>query len=217
MAIAGTSDDARFALHRKATTTNAVTIGTTYSPGAGAGLACNNFITQAPLGAYSLVSVVVGHGPTVGINGVSYGIHYVPADANVTLWTLCADLEFKNDGGNGDYPAPEGGIRATYVNCQNLNPGGFGTQAVIGALTCYGYTAAGHLDITPNNNLVSGPELAVADCGGSTTQLLEVFPPFAHYSLMGRVDFGGGSGLNPCLIVPAKETTWGKIKDLYNQ
>jgi hypothetical protein len=30
--------------------------------------------------------------------------------------------------------------------------------------------------------------------------------------LMGRVDFGGGPGWNPCLVIPTEPTTWGRLK-----
>lgn len=244
MAIAGTSDDARFALHRRADTTATAKICTTLNPNA-IGLACNSFVTTGT-GGYSLVYVVVGHGPTVGVNGASFGIDYngrnpdclsggepgeVPGlDPCSSSFTQCADgLPFTNDGGFGLFPAPKGGIRVTWLTCQQTNVGGFGSQAVIGCLRVYAY-GADQLSITGNNNL--GPlgqdkELSVASCDGTETFLFEeiggnptarsVFPPFAWYSLMGRVDFDGGTGLNPCLIVPARETTWGKIKGLYNQ
>jgi hypothetical protein len=245
MAIAGTSDDARFALHRKATTTKDATTCGTYNPNV-ANLACNGFTTTAPGLGYSLVYIVVGHGPTVGINGVSFGIDYsgrrgqaTGIDPAFNSFTLCADgLPFYNGidlDGNGtvdplteEFPAPRGGARVTWVSCVANNIGGFGTQAVVGALKCYAYSPD-QLAITGNNNL--GPvaqdkELSVASCDGTETFLFEVqagnptprsvFPPFAWYSLMGRVDFGVGTGFNPCLIVPARETTWGKIKDLYH-
>jgi hypothetical protein len=233
VALAGTSDDARFALHRKATTTKTAQICTSYSPNA-SGTPCDSYVTTGPTGNfYQLVYMVVGHGPQVGINGVSFGIDYggrfttpgVKMDPRFTSLILCADglpfnngIDWNNDGTvsqSEEFPAPKGGTRITWVTCDQDDIPGYGVHALIGALGVYVYSAD-QLSITPNNNLESGAELTVASCDGTETPLLQVFPQFAWYSLMGRVDFGGGTGLNPCLITATKETTWGKIKGLYN-
>ena len=52
----------------------------------------------------------------------------------------------------------------------------------------------------------------VADCNASEENLTGQAP-----SPLGYVDFGTGSGYNPCLnIVPVEATTWGGVKSLFH-
>jgi hypothetical protein len=73
------------------------------------------------------------------------------------------------------------------------------------------------VSLTPNNNLGSGPELAIANCANQETNLLAVWPPAIITQILGKVGFGtSGVGYNPCLVTPVAATTWGKVKTLYN-
>jgi len=85
----------------------------------------------------------------------------------------------------------------------------------VGSFYIYAY-GPDELQITGNNNLQGNiPELAVADCSGSTTDLYQVWGPSIYLQLCGKVAVGGGVGYNPCLLVPVAPTTWGKIKAKY--
>ena len=146
------------------------------------------------------VWVVVGQAGDVGITGVSFGLDYSGSpgsgiDPRYVLWTRCTDgLDFPNDGGNGEFPAPGGGIRVTWTSCQNSlsASGNYGVHALVGAFYTYVYSHD-HLRITPNNNLPE-PEFAVTDCDTNTINLLEITAPSLYGLLGGRVDFGCGSG-----------------------
>jgi len=220
--------DCRFALHRQANTTESKTVCTTYSPNA-TFTPCQSYVTTGPIAAASRVYMVIAHGGNEGIAGASFGIDYHGGvndppgsgiDPRFVTVTWCADgVFFPNDCGNGCFPRPQGGVRLTWnyeTSCQLQVNGNEGVHAVIGALYCYAYTAD-QLQMTANNCLNLGrPELAVTDCAGITTDLWELYggsPTFAQ--LMGRVDFGGGAGYNPCLMTPTVPITWGKIKSMY--
>lgn len=232
-------ENARFAMHAKASFLPTKAIpgrcdnpGTTteepnYSPNyenAGAGLPCSQYNTQWGVGTYSEVYVVVGKAGTEGIAGVSFGVHYlgVTPDPTFLYWNKCADgLDFPNGPpGQAEFPADNGGIRLTWTlpnSCQTKVVGADGVHAVVGAFEIYGYDGM-VAKLTSNNNLQSGPELAITACTGVTTDLLVVWQstPEIVDLVLGAVGFGSGAGYNPCLVVPAKETTWGKIKRQYN-
>ena len=219
--------NARFALHARSQVAKAATLCTTSTPNA-AGLPCTDYTVtySGASGSISTVYLVVGQASLTGLAAVSCGINYT-SNLYVT-WASCGDLDFTN-GPTGlpedEWPQPAGGNRITWVlpaNCQNEPIGGRGVHAVAGSFYVYVY-GDDVLELTPNNNLVSGPELAVTDCAGSSTIL---FPDVIDESLLpvvlGRVQFGNGrdglTGFTPCNdIVPARQTSWGKIKTLYEE
>ena len=233
-------ENVRFALHRKDKFSSTKTIpnlcdnpGTTseepnYSPNfdnGGAGTPCEQYTVTAPAPAPSTVYVVIWN-PDSPISGASFGVDYDGSagsgiDPNFTTWTLCADgLSFPNDGGNGEFPKPKGGIRLTWTlptSCASETVGGI-IHAMVGSFYVYAYSAA-VLRLTENNNLVGGlPELAVADCAGATTLMEEIYPANLIDNLLGRVQFGAGNqGYIPCSVVPARSTTWGNIKTKYGE
>ena len=181
--------------------------------------------------------VIAVQGGSVGITGVSFGIDYdgangIGVDPQFVLWTRCTDgLDFPNDGGNGKFPAPGGGIRVTWSSCQNSPSasGQFGVHALVGVLYTYAYSHD-HLRITPNNNLPER-EFAVTDCALQSVNILDFTDPSLEWYLGGRVDFVCGTGftpcstvspnsgaesvLTPCDFVPVHRTTWGQIKAKY--
>ena len=194
---------------------------------------CSNYITAGPLGANltgATVYLVVGKAGTEGVAAASFGVDYhggtnLPAGTGIdpafVTFTPCADgLTFPNDGGNGDFPKPKGGIRITWNNstsCQTQVIGSDGVHAVVGSFYMYAYSTDS-FQVTGNNNLQGGvPELAVANCAGVTTDLYQVWGPSVYLQLCGRLDLGGGAGYNPCLITPTHNTTWGKIKTKYGE
>ena len=98
---------------------------------------------------------------------------------------------------------------------------GSGVHVVIGCIYLYAYSED-VLRITPNNNLLSGPELAVCNCDDPAldpcTYLLDIYPPELHDLLLGRVHFGGdgSQGYTPCGVTPTQRTTWGTLKRTYH-
>jgi hypothetical protein len=225
LADADVGISSRFALHRKVPTTKVSTVCTTYSPLA-ENIPCWYYSTSGPVGQYSLVYMVVVQGPLVGINGASFGIDYngrageqQGIDPQWNTWYPCMDgLGFYSDGGFGEFPAPQGGARVTWITCQtHQTPNDWGTQALIGALSVYAYSED-NLKLTPNNNVEPGPELTVALCNGTQCDLLELYPPGAWDGLTSDVHFGGNGsyGWNVCWFDAVAPTTWGKVKALYS-
>ncbi len=221
-AWAGTNPDAVFALHAKAHTTKATTICTTWSPNT-EGIPCSNYVSNAAVGVNTDVYLVVARGNSdTGIAGLSCGVLYDNVDASgvdVFGWYLCGDLEFTNAGADGEWPISGGGNRITWSfvdACQLTVLGTDGVHAVAGAFYVYAYSPD-VLYITPNNNLQSEPELAVADCTADTDYL-----PFGRAGFVTFSTSGSDLGCNPCtepdtdcLGVPVEDSTWGKIKSKY--
>ncbi len=197
-ARAGTQPNARIALHVKAHTAKSASLCTTWSPNA-EGLPCSRYVSAGDLRTpYDVYLVVVRGASFSGIAGLSCGIEYddVPGSGlDLCGWTLCADLEFANAGSRGEWPHAGGGTRIVWVrdtNCQRTVIGTDGVHAVAGVFYAYAYSADA-LAVTPNNNLDSGPELAVADCAAAT-DLLGLWSG-------GKVTFSAGAvvpGINPC-------------------
>ena len=236
-------ENARFALHYKpkfiyskaipnlCDDPSTVTEEPNYSPNY-TNIPCSSYsVLGLPLGAGQVYVVVAKAGPE-GVSGASFGVTYSGSSgqgidpAHVT-WTTCADgLSFpNNDGVHGNFPQPGGGIRITWNipnSCQTEMIGSDGVHAVVGAFYVYAYSDA-VLRLTPNNNLSGGePELAVANCAGVTTDLVQIWGPNIVQYMMGGVGFGTQCGFNPCLlhqypcgVVPVARTTWGQLKSRY--
>lgn len=203
-------------------------------------LPCSQYNVVDGLGVYNAspwVYIVAGQGGSVGINGVSFGIDYKVGtgpygnneqpdpgigDGYMTSqaeFALCKDgLDFPNAGVNGLFPNPKGGIRVTWSTCQNQEIAPDGVHAVIAKFYVYAYTSD-VLELTPNNNLASGPELDVSDCGGNVTKLLSLAHPSVVPQMLGKAQFGRGRdglvGYTPCGVLDAAPATWGQLKTLY--
>jgi hypothetical protein len=161
---------------------------------------CSHFVTEGDIGTSFLVYLVVAQvQPADGVSGISCGIRYDPAPGSgvdVSRWYQCADgLPFPNAGDYGEWPASGGGMRLTWVSCADDPIPGYtseGAVAVAGAFSVYAYSADS-LVVTPNNNLINGPELALGTCIGRTVDV--------STANLGRVAFsseGGLLGFNPC-------------------
>jgi hypothetical protein len=223
LVLAGPHDQVRFALHVKPKFTSSKAIPTlcAYGPTGVTKTECLNYnvTTSSNLFPGNHVFLVVGQAGTVGITGASCGVDYDGRsgdgiDTAFVTFDYCIDgIQFPNNGGEGDFPKPRGGLRVTWSTCQAGVIGGSGVHATIGAFYTYAY-APDILRLTPNNNLQSGPELAVTQCGGGTTDLLQVLGPMAGGALA-KVHYSNGPGYNPCGVVPTVPTTWGNLKNLY--
>jgi hypothetical protein len=182
------------------------------------GVPCDTYSLSASLNTPTLVYMVVGNVTGDGVIGVSFGVDYNFGQGIV--WHECYDgLAFTNDGGNGEFPAPAGGLRATWYSCQNTVVGASGVQAVIGALYFYAY-ADDVVEVTPNNNIVTGAELDVSLCASPTIRILDELAAMPEQIplTLGKVQFGAGSaGFTPCQSTPVERTTWGKLKTLYGK
>lgn len=244
-AMAG-MENARFALHAKPKFSPSKTI-TALCPNAGNNLLTPNYspnwnsttttANPLPCTSYTVSTanqavqlyVVVGRAGAEGVAAASFGLDYngragagAGIDPSFNVPTYCADgLTFPNAGPNGlgDFPNPEGGLRITWNNtssCQNLSIAPAGVHAVVMGLYVYSY-GQDIVSITPNNNLQSGAELAVANCAGATTDLIQVWGGDFDIinQVMGKAGVGGAVGYNPCLVTPTAPTTWGKIKAQY--
>lgn len=213
-ATAGTQDNAVISLHVKSHAVKAIEVCTTANPNTNL-VPCSQYVLTGGLStALDAYLVVANAAAGAGIGGLSCGIEYngnTGEGVGVFAWTLCADLEFKNSGPDGEWPQSHGGNRITFettTNCQRVEIGGEGVHAVAGAFYVYAY-GDDTFRVTPNRNLVN-PELAVADCAASETQLDTTGTKSATAA------FGAATGaFNPCQGVPVETTTWGKIKSAY--
>lgn len=236
-AMAADITDIRFAMHRKGQfivskaipnlcdNAGTPTAEPNYSPNYD-NIPCTDYTLTGPL-AGSQIYVVIARDQD-GVSGASFGVDYngrpepgVPAngiDPDFASWTLCSDgLSFPNDGGFGEFPKPKGGIRLTWNTCATQTVAGK-VHAVTGTFYIYAY-AEDVMRLTPNNNLLSGPELAVTNCGGQETKLTDFLSPTLIDAVLGRVHIGGdgSQGYTPCGVVPIEPTTWGKVKTLYSK
>ena len=259
LAAEASMDNCRFALHYKpkfvASKTIAylcddpatTTIEPNYSPNWNSTtkfpnpLPCSSYdYTCEPMGP-GQVYLVIGRAGTEGVSAASFGISYggsnhVGIDPSRVTWTPCANgLSFPNsDGTHGLFPAPGGGLRITWDTgngCPLASQeviGGSGAHVVVGVFYVYAYSND-TIRITPNNNIAGGPELAVANCAGITTDLVQVWglDNVLQY-LVGSVGFNE-YGFNPCIPInsisqeapgtpcttPITPTTWGKVKSSY--
>jgi hypothetical protein len=210
------NDLPRFALHIKSAAK--VRFCTTHAPTND----CATFTTDWPLFTGGYAYVVVGRAPLAGVEGASFGVDYDPGlhALSYVNWIQCGGgLSFPSDGGNGDFPMPGGGLRMTTYPCLANNTGPYGNQKVLGGIYMYAY-GNDVMSLTENLNPASGPELQVRDCIGNlidTTFELASSPSVIPLTL-GRIQFGTGSGgYTPCSTVLTQETTWGKVKTMYDK
>jgi hypothetical protein len=147
---------------------------------------------------------VANHSDSVGVAGAQFGIDYngtTGEGVDVFEWRKCGDLEFSGEG----WPGANTGNIVTWVKTTNCQIGPAMTAAgyfYIGAYT------ADRMSIIPRP--VDG-WAKVADCSAKEDNLTGQSP-----SALGYVDFGTGSGYNPCAtIVPVQEATWSSVKTLF--
>lgn len=138
--------------------------------------------------------VVVGKATAVG--GVHFGIHYddiLQSGVDVFSWTSCADSQTPSAG----WPGAGTGITLAWdspSNCQSVvPPGAGGAVAVAGYFYCAAY-AADALTITAHPGTRTAE---VVDCSGTADVVYDADACVSPFRL-GRADFGGGSGYDPC-------------------
>jgi hypothetical protein len=157
------------------------------------------FMTQeAPL--LSVVAVYVGRIPALpAISGVDFGIQYNPNALYLPAWTHCGSLEVNGT----NWPQPGSGNTVVWTSPQA------GETVLVGYFTMAkysaGYTAADH-----NFTLGAHPLYGTARVtDGSNFDDLR-YPAVANLS--GDADLGR----NPdCAPISVRPTTWGNIKNLY--
>lgn len=194
--LAGTQDGARFALHLSTHAAKTGMCNTWDVP-------CTEFRTNGAVGVgYDAYLVVAGAAAEPGIAGLSCGIDYDSQSGHgvdAFSWTFCSALQFPTEGENGlPWPDAGAGIRMTWdlsSDCQrSLVPGheNEGAHVVAGSFYLYAYSND-VFAITPNTQLYSGGELAVADCAGNVSSLRDDAGGSLHFSHEGT-----NRGLNPC-------------------
>ena len=189
-------DRAKIALHVQAHTTKGLC--TTSAPS----IPCAEYRTSGGVGVPYDVYVVVAdvpyyeYGQNYSVGGVSWGLEYDGAPAqglDIYSWIPCTDgLEFPHDGPLGPWPSAGSGNRLTWLTCQTTSIPPSGIHAIAGSFYVYAY-GPDALEVSPNAHLESGPELKVAGCDASETNL--------PLSAAGRVNFSTGAvdpGFNPC-------------------
>src|SRR5262245_16999968 len=157
------------ALHAKEATTRYPTICTTWLP---TNVPCSEFDVSAQVGrAYHVY--LVGARADSGVAGLSSGLEYngqLHEGVDIFGFTSCSGgIVFPNSPLDGqDWPASGGGVRITFNPCQNTVLGSDLGHGIAGALYVYAYSQD-LLALTPNMNLMTPPELIVANCAGQTT------------------------------------------------
>lgn len=154
-----------------------------------------NVNTQlAPL--LSWVAVYVGRLPALTqLSGVDFGIQYDPNALYLPTWTHCGSLEVNGTG----WPTPPSGNTVVWVAPQA------GETVLVGYFTVAKY--AGY----PSYNWVLGahPLYGVARAVDGASNFDDLRNP-AVANLIGQ------GGYNPdCFYTAVKPTTWGSIKNLY--
>jgi len=189
-------------------------------------LPCNQYKINAPLGP-SDVYLVVARAGTEGVAGVEFGVRWNGSDpdgrpgtgdetgivTSRTTWTTCADgLDFTC---GPDFESFGG--RIIWNSCQNQVIGDDGVYAIVGCLHVYAYSST-NLQVTDNPCCQCAyPGSGVLDCNGKITDYFPLLGPNLWSTILGRVEFGPGSGAyNPCGVVPVQRTTWGRIKHQFN-
>jgi hypothetical protein len=190
-----------------------------------AGLSCDRFVREWPVGSPADVFMVICMAdPVFGVSGVSLGVRYAESGTladgmgcDVHGYVSCADLEYPNspDGSVAhEFPYSGGGNRLIWdrtTNCQRQTVEPWGVQVVACAFYVYAY-GPDLFQVDMNRNLETGPEFQIVDCPGP---FLSDMPWPEH---AGSVGFGQSrSGYSPCTaMVPTVHTTWGRLKNQYH-
>jgi hypothetical protein len=190
-------------------------------------MSCLDFTTAWPIQSGADVYFIVANADSVlGVSGVSLGVDYgntpgVQTDGqgcDVFGYAFCSDLQYTNGISDTDvtteFPSAGGGNRLIWVrttNCQRHVVYPFKVEAVACVFYVYAY-GPDHFIVDMNRNLYTGPEFQIVDCPGPALSDMP-WPTHAGY-----VDFGGGSGYNPCYPGgPVEGSTWGKLKTQYKR
>ena len=212
---AGSLPDAKVALHLQPYTAKNICVPESQGGEAPDLTPCSQYATAGstgtPYNAYLTVAAPSSLTEHPGVLALSCGILYQDGElggatrfdgvgVDVYQWSLCnAGTEVPN-GPTGlledEWPASGGGNRMVLFDCQLSTVPGYeseGVVAVFGTFYVYAYSQD-VFEITPNNNLLSGPELQVVDCERGPTNLDDGAAGFLTFSADGSVP-----GCNPCL------------------
>ena len=155
----------------------------------------------------------------LGVLGLECSLRFDDATrsgVDINSWTLCADI---------DYPHDEWGQRSGDGNrivwilsesgCQQEEPAGIGTgvTAIAGFFTLTAYSED-RLQIAPWKGTDPDhiPSCSIADCNGDANYFIA--PENQGYVAFS--DDGSLKGHLPCTQRIQEKTTWGTVKDLYN-
>lgn len=175
-------------------------------------------------GYYAFLCVFNGSAQ-VGVAGLQCAIEFDDAPrsgVDLQQWTVCANgLEFPQDGWgdtSGDGNTITWNIKAG--GCQREEPGGMGTGVT--AVAGYFYVTAYSPDlvkVVPYEGGSAGGvtrAIKVADCGNEISSGRETVLENDHGGSVGFSDDGSVTGSLPCVHRIMEETTWGAVKNLYD-
>lgn len=154
-----------------------------------------NFNTQlAPLQSY--VAVYVGRQPALtGLSGVDFGVQYDPNALYLPAWTHCGSLEVNGTG----WPAPGSGNTVVWTSPQA------GETVLVGYFTMQKYAGYPSYDWTLGAHPLYG-----------TARVVDGASQFDDLRYPAVANLMGVGGHNPeCGFTAVKPTTWGNIKNLY--
>ena len=183
-------------------------------PTVGSNLVCSAGLDQG----YTLYLVLLNIDVTAGVAGVTFGIDYPlpegdpPTGGFVVEGVSCAGAESPDANWPGSPPAGNVLTWDPGVDCQRtLDPSDPDGEGYAIAYAFYVYPhSAGNFWVVEHPGL---DILEVADCEGGLS-----YPPYPECAAGAVFGLGPGLGYDPCLggceelVVPVRETTWGRIK-----
>ncbi len=165
--------------------------------------------------AYYAFLCVFNGDASEGISGLQCGLRFNDArnvGVEIESWRSCADLEYPQSGWASRSGVGNRILWSNNVHCQQEEPGGIG-QGVT-AVGGYFYLSAyspDQLEVVPWKGTGYGEGLRVTNCANAETELED-----AAGGSLGFSDDGSVKGSLPCNTRIQEETTWGGVKNLYN-
>lgn len=155
----------------------------------------------------------------LGVAGLECSLRYDDASrsgVDIDSWTLCADIDYPQDGWPGTSGDGNRIVWLTTTGCEREEPAGIGTgvSAIAGFFTMTAYSED-KLQITPwkaPSGSIYVPTCRIADCNGKSNY--DIAPENQGY--LAFSDDGSAKGHLPCTQRIQEKTTWGTVKELYN-
>jgi hypothetical protein len=178
---------------------------------------------------YTMYIVVLDVDPEYGVGGLSFGLQWDSTSLDISEVTNCADYELPGE----SWPAPGTGNLLMWsgdYNCQGqtIDPTDPQCEGAFVAYSMRVYAYDTTIVQIVSREDVPQPDLRVADCQGSESDLLTVG---LYPTNVGAAAFGEDQGHNPCVctcnpkvppslsncLTPVEETTWGSVKALFGR
>ena len=154
----------------------------------------------------------------LGVVGLECSLRYddgTRSGVDIDSWQLCADMDFPHDGWPGNSGDGNRIVWKINTDCMNEEPAGIGTgvTAIAGFFTLTAYSDD-KLQIAPwkGTSSTSVPTSKINDCSNKEH---EIAPENLGYVVFS--DDSNVKGKLPCTQSIREKTTWGTVKELYNE